>query len=345
MCTLVFLDGKSFILTNEQMSLIPFFGQTCGQLHTSNPSNHKIVLPYVSTGFELINEFTKSNETLEINHEENHTHTINLCKHLKYHKLENLLKIPNDSNRNKNTQQIHRICKIKIEKKNYPIIQIVHNMYASTSYIDVIRIEPNYIDPLYMDIIKHGNYESAFSDSTYCSIHNSYNNASLARYYNKIHQKIYNGGAHNNGYVYPSAYTFTLTNETQFTTNTYGVDNLLKHKLYMIYPIYEYPESLLNHPETSENRINIEINEVHKKMFRQKCNIEFIKNIQKIISFNNYDIICTHNKETDIYKLLSDTKENEYIDIDCIVVDNEPKFNNNYFVKHNDDSLEIYEGI
>jgi hypothetical protein len=65
--------------------------------------------------------------------------------------------------------------------------------------------------------------------------------------------------------------------------------------------------------------------------------------IQNIISFNKDDIICVKIKDS--YKLLSETTEDEYQNVECIIVDNEPKFNSKYFVKFIDNNMEFFEII
>ena len=69
----------------------------------------------------------------------------------------------------------------------------------------------------------------------------------------------------------------------------------------------------------------------------------FVKMIQNTISFGKDDIICVKIKDS--YKLLSETTEDEYKNVECIIVNNEPKFNDKYFIKYIDDNLEIFELI
>ena len=105
------------------------------------------------------------------------------------------------------------------------------------------------------------------------------------------------------------------------------------NNIYLINPIYEYPDY-----STDE-----EINEVYKKRYRMKYNTYFVKMIQNIISFGKDEIICVKIKDS--YKLLSETTEDEYKNVECIIVNNEPKFNEKYFIKHDDSNLEFFEII
>ena len=106
-----------------------------------------------------------------------------------------------------------------------------------------------------------------------------------------------------------------------------------RDNLYYIEPIYEYPDY-----STDE-----EISDIFKKRYRAKYNTYFVKMIQNTISFGKDDIICVKIKDS--YKLLSETTEDEYKNVECIIVDNEPKFNDKYFIKYIDDNLEIFELI
>ena len=112
---------------------------------------------------------------------------------------------------------------------------------------------------------------------------------------------------------------------------------ITKYNLYYIIPIYEYPNY-----STDE-----EISDIFKKRYRFKYNMKFntyfVKMIQNIISFGKDDIICVKIKDS--YKLLSETSDDEYKNVECIIIDNEPKFNDKYFVKCDDDNLEIFEVI
>lgn len=109
----------------------------------------------------------------------------------------------------------------------------------------------------------------------------------------------------------------------------YGENN----HLYFISPIYEYP----NYSTDDE------INEVYKTRYRMKYNTYFFKMIQNIISFNKDDIIYVKIKDS--FKLISDTTEDEYQNIEYIITNNELKFNDKYFIKYIDNNLEIYEII
>jgi hypothetical protein len=86
------------------------------------------------------------------------------------------------------------------------------------------------------------------------------------------------------------------------------------------------------------------VNEIYRKRYEEDYNKYFVKLIQNIISFEKDDIICVKIKET--YKLLSETKEDEYKNVECIYIDNIPLIDKKYYTKQiTSTDIEIYEFI
>ena len=128
-----------------------------------------------------------------------------------------------------------------------------------------------------------------------------------------------------------TTYGYLTYNDSGFCSRT--VNYLLNNHIFIIKPIYEYPDY-----STDE-----EISDIFKKRYRAKYNTYFVKMIQNAILFGKDDIICVKIKDS--YKLLSETTEDEYKNVECIIVNNEPKFGEKYFIKHIDNNLEIFEII
>jgi len=101
--------------------------------------------------------------------------------------------------------------------------------------------------------------------------------------------------------------------------------------LFEITPVYQY----------SNYDADIEINEIYKRRHRLKCNVHFVKMFMNITLLNDDDIISVKIKNN--YKLLKDILEEEYENIECIIINNEPKFRENILLKYIEDDLEIFE--
>lgn len=275
MYTIIFTDEKQFILTREQIKLIPYFNV----LLTSSSFLEKNLINIASSsiGFEYIHMYATMDEIDIIDPSDKYLFAIKQCDYFGYDKLKNLLE--------KKYGYRADITDVK-EKVGNEITVKMKYLRKINIIIDFIDVE---VIPPYKQIekIKITPYDNGY----WCKFNG-----------------IFNGKQINMG-------------------------NGIVAKKYLIYPLYEYP----NYSTDDE------INEIYKKRYRLKYNTYFVKMIQDIISFDKKDIICVKIKDS--YKLLSETTNDEYKNIECIIMDNEPKFNDIYFIKHIDDYLEIFEII
>ena len=325
MYTIIFADDKKFIFTKEQIMLIPYFNT----LITSSSFSEKDIINISSSsvGFEYIHMYATMDEIDIIDPNDKYLFVIKQCDYFGYDKLKTLLEEKygyktditdaKDKTGKETTVKIKYLGKICINKRNTPIFTT--NTQGSTN---CRSYEPTYsIDNFHIN--KEG-YILELNKKNICPEYNLY------KYFNKINiNKHHHHGSGGFG------------GEDKFSCYVNGIDIVrhveqifnINNLLYAICPIYEYPDY-----STDE-----EISDIFKKRYRAKYNTYFVKMIQNTISFGKDDIICVKIKDT--YKLLSETSEDEYNNVECIIVDNEPKFNDKYFIKYIDDNLEIFELI
>lgn len=336
MYTVIFADDKKFIFTKEQIMLISYFNV----LLTDTAFSEKNIINILSSsiGFEYIHMYATMDEIDIIDPHDKYLFVIKQCDYFGYDKLKTLLEkkygYKTDMTDVKNmigkeiTVKMKYLGKMHISRKPYPMHLITRNNYKA--YIDPYTYNINsenlglctfYKKHIYVNNITIGGHPMFYKHEAncrklFCDLH-------CARFTNSSCRECHSG----------YHYGHFCANGCHEPPPTMGPSPYPREHIYHIVPVYEYPDY-----STDE-----EINEIYKKRYIMKHNTYFVKMIQNMILFNKNDVICAKIKN--FYKLLSDTTEDEYQNIDYIITDSEPKFNDKYFVKYIDDNIEIYEII
>ena len=327
MYSVIFSDERKFIFTKQQIILIPYFNVL---LSSSSFLEKDIInISSSSIGFEYIHIYSTMNEIDIINPKDKYLFVLKQCDYFGYDKLKNLLeekygyKTDIIDIKEKTGEEIiikmKYLGKLKIKKDIYPIIYIDQG----SNQIKIPKLEINLG-------INLGIY---FDNHTYYTYDWIYYDRPMQNSKQFITKKCNCGKNCDNSIFGHKSYTSC----GKVYNIPYHCENIFipnkGENLYYITPIYEYPDY-----STDE-----EINDIFKKRYKEKYNIYFFKIIQNIISFNKDNTICIKIKDS--YKLLSEISEEEYKNAECIIIDNEPKFNDKYLIKHIDNNLEIFELI
>ena len=323
MYSVFFTDNQKFIFTKEQILLIPYFNMLLTS--QSNFKKYSINIPLSSIGFEYIHMYVTMGEIDIIDPLEKYLFVIKQCDYFGYDKLKILLEYKygyktdiydiTEKIGTETTIKIKYLGKISIKKRNIPIL--TKKTICSSGFITVLyRISGTIIDDRGREI-NHIKQDEPFKISPEYSLYNIFN-------------KIYIEKIHTHSPLNNDRYSYYVNNKDIGYHNFESLFNI-NNSLYVINPIYEY----------QKYSSNVEINKIYETKYILKYNTYFVKMIQNILLFDKNNIICVKIK--DEYKLLSNTIEDEYKNIECIIMENEPKFNDKYFIKYIDNNLEIYE--
>jgi len=346
MYSVVFTDDKKFIFTKEQLMVMPYFNV----LLISDAFLEKYIINISSSsiGFEYIHMYATMDEIDIIDPTEKYLFVIKQCDYFGYDKLKTLLEkkygyktdITNikDKTGKETIIKMKYLGKINITKRIKPIL-FTHKDNRKRSYPNItIRCGAD-------EINDKGFIKISETTGSYGEKYKTFGSKLSPEYLLYTFCKTKFKMEHYIPYVdttIPHAYSNIYAQETSRmeyvdydkTINineTVLYNSKFASSLYIINPVYEYPEY-----STDD-----EINEIYKKRYRKKYNTYFVKMIQNIISFNTDDIICV--KINDSYKLISEVSEDEYENIDYIIVENEVIFKDKFLVKYIDTNLEIFE--
>lgn len=308
MYSVIFSDDKKFIFTKQQIMLIPYFNT----LITSSSFLEKDNINILSSGigFEYIHMYATMDEIDIIDPNDKYLFVIKQCDYFGYDKLKTLLeeKYGYKTDITDAKEKVGKELTVKIKYLGKFYVKKQEYPYTIKSY--------EYIN----------GYPGTKITSSDSKLNTHYNKLNFHKYGYGENNRIGNSWSTYGGFTYDS----DDLNLADHPSTMYKFCE--KYILYTIHPFYEYPDY-----STDE-----EISEIFKKRYREKYNVYFVKMIQNIISsFGKDDIICVKIKDS--YKLLSEATEDEYKNIECIIVDNEPKFGDKYFIKRVDDNLEIFE--
>jgi hypothetical protein len=317
MYSVIFADDKKFIFTKHQIMLIPYFNAL---LSSSFLEKDIINISSSSIGFEYIHIYATMDEVDIIDPNDKYLFVLKQCNYFAYNKLKLLLeqkygyKIDITDIKEKTGKEFNiklkYLGKINISSQSYPI------------YFESKRIHSKDFN---LCLSKY------FNKHVYNSSDWGNNSGDLSRDMTQLISKkcICGKNCDNSGFKIGEC-------GKKYKIYWHFVEQILPNiadKIYIINPIYEYPEY-----STDE-----EINEIFKKRYRKKYNTYFVKMFKNIILLTKDDIICV--KIDDSYKLLTEITEDDYKNIESIIIEKEPKFNYKYFIKYIDDNYEIFENI
>lgn len=343
MYSVIFSDNTKFSFTKEQIMLIPYFNVLISS--SSFLEKETINVLSSSIGFEYIHIYATMNEIDIIDPLDKYPFAIKQCDYFGYDKLKILLEEKygyktdiKDTKEKIGTEisiKIKYLGKIQISRRLYPVIQHrTNNIYLENSkYIPKKETLEYYYDEHIYNCHTQQQTSEYYTNFRPTGItYLKKNKCSCGIICKNTHMRYGDGNCN------PTLIQI-------FQSNFIDINNVVD-LLYQIEPIYEYPNY------STDN----EMNELWKARYRSKYNVYFVKMIRNIISFNEHDVICAklknlpyrvksqqssdgheeHHKFTFSYKLLSEISEDEYQKIECIIVNNEPEFNNKYLIKHND---------
>jgi hypothetical protein len=340
MYSVIFADDKKFIFTKHQIMLIPYFNAL---LSSSFLEKDIINISSSSIGFEYIHIYATMDEVDIIDPNDKYLFVLKQCDYFSYDKLKLLLeqkygyKIDITDIKEKTGKEFNiklkYLGKINIVKRKKPILNILFEPHNNN------RTEYN-IDNKIIDIEGH---ILKYEHCGRCYKLNILPEYLLHTYFNKIYIKKRHSYSSNGDHYSCSVNNLEITtmrrvdysSEKDKYLHIHDIEKLfdINPYLFVINPIYEYPEY-----STDE-----EINEIFKKRYRKKYNTYFVKMFKNIILLTKDDIICV--KIDDSYKLLTEITEDDYKNIESIIIEKEPKFNYKYFIKYIDDNYEIFENI
>ena len=330
-----FSDGKEFKFTKSQITLIPYFNTLISS--SSFIEKDIIFISSSSIGFKYLHIYSTMDEIDITDPLDKYLFAIKQCDYFGYDKLKTLLenkygykidiKDVKENIGKEITIKLKYLGRIKTTRRKIPIYNLSINHRSNchgekTHYIDGKHISENGM------LIT---YDNQCTPSRLVTSLEIYSEFILHKYFsNYIIQTEYYTCTY--GLGAPSSYDYERVTHIKLpkTYNTSYSDNDV---LYCINTIYEYPNYSKNN----------EIDEIFKKKYKEKHNIYFINLIQSILLLNKDEIICV--KINNSYKLLAEINEDEYKNIEHIIIKNEPNFNNNYFIKYLNNELEIYENI
>lgn len=329
MYSVIFSDGKEFKFTKNQITLIPYFNT----LINSSLFIEKDIISISSSsiGFEYLHIYSTMDEIDIIDPLVKYLFAIKQCDYFGYDKLKTLLenkygykidiKDVKENIGKEITIKIKYLMRIKITKRNVPIYIINGRNYVTDKY--------HWINN------EHITEDGLLAENNIASSSEMHPEFILHKYFGEYIMLSHEHTGNNLGPIHKNEY-FNLSHSNSKTRSTASWTDILlnyDNNLYVIEPIYEYPDY------SSDN----EINDIFKKRYKKKHNTYFTQIIKTILLLNKDDLICAYIKNS--YKLLPEINEDDYNDIEHIVIKNEPKFNNKYFIKYLDDEIEVYENV
>ncbi len=248
---------------------------------------------------------------------------LKLCDFFKYDDLKKLFIL----NYEQSNKSIVKKCIVKKPQHVNNIIQSDIKPYIFDLEKDIVLYENNIISLKFVTVATMNISEADYpykrtGGGDYYQMQPSYTNEPLYKYYEYdicTYQDMYR--------------SFCTESIPKFKFSCNDLRGVCPYKLYYIHPVIrEYPKF-----STDD-----EINRIHIRRYQKTYNKYFYKIIRDIISFKTDDIICVCY-EGNKYKLFSDTKEDEYENINYVIVDTKPIFNDKYFSNMKGNIYDIYE--